>query len=94
MKQTGCSFSDTIEKKVSLKYVLYLPNEYDDRQRAKWPLILFLHGMGERGDDLELVKKHGIPKILEEREDFPCIVISPQCPYIPCGLWSWTLSTA
>jgi len=80
VKQTGCSFSDTIEKKVSLKYLLSLPKEYDNRQRAKWPLILFLHGMGERGDDLELVKKHGIPKILEEREDFPYIVISPQCP--------------
>ena len=80
MKQKECSFSEITEKRVSLKYLLFLPKEYDDRQRAKWPLILFLHGMGERGDNLELVKKHGIPKILEERDDLPCIVISPQCP--------------
>ena len=80
MKQKECSFSEITEKRVSLKYLLFLPKEYNHRQRAKWPLILFLHGMGERGDNLELVKKHGIPKILEERDDLPCIVISPQCP--------------
>jgi len=80
VKQKECSFSEITEKRVSLKYLLFLPKEYNHRQRAKWPLILFLHGMGERGDNLELVKKHGIPKILEERDDLPCIVISPQCP--------------
>jgi predicted peptidase len=43
-------------------------------------LILFLHGIGERGDDLDLVKSHGIAKIVEEQPDFPFIAISPQCP--------------
>ena len=36
--------------------------------------------MGERGDDLELVKIHGIPKIVKTKEDFPFITVSPQCP--------------
>jgi predicted peptidase len=36
--------------------------------------------MGERGDDLELVKIHGIPKIVKTQKDFPFIAVSPQCP--------------
>ena len=40
----------------------------------------------ERGEDIELVKKHGISKIIEEQDDFPCVVISPQCPLH--SLWS------
>jgi len=79
VKQTQHLFETEIEKKVSLNYLLYLPGEYDEKPDFKWPLLLFLHGMGERGDNLELVKKHGIPKIAEER-DFPFVAISPQCP--------------
>ena len=60
-------------------YLLFLPKDYgvDNRQ---WPVMLFLHGAGERGEDLKLVKVHGPPKLVEERSDFPFIVISPQCP--------------
>jgi len=36
--------------------------------------------VGERGDDLALVKNHGIAKVVEEREDLPFICVSPQCP--------------
>ena len=36
--------------------------------------------MGERGDNLELVKIHGIPKISEKTDTFPFIAVSPQCP--------------
>ena len=45
-----------------------------------WPLLLFLHGAGERGDDLELVKVHGPPKMIAQGRDFPFVVVSPQCP--------------
>ena len=61
-----------------MKYLLYLPKDYD--QKESWPLLLFLHGAGERGDNLELVKKHGPPKLIEAGKDFPFIVVSPQCP--------------
>ncbi len=64
--------------KVELSYLLYLPQDYD--QRESWPLLLFLHGSGERGDNLELVKKHGPPKLVAEGRDFPFIIVSPQCP--------------
>jgi len=46
-----------------------------------WPLLLFLHGYGECGDDLSQVKKHGPPKLISHFEELAgCVVISPQCP--------------
>jgi len=69
-----------IEDEIDLKYLFFLPKDYSNAKKTTWPLILFLHGMGERGDDLELVKIHGIPKIVKTQEDFPFIAISPQCP--------------
>ena len=65
---------------ISLNYLFYLPEDYKDDKEKKWPMILFLHGMGERGDDLELVKIHGIPKIVSSKKDFSFIAVSPQCP--------------
>lgn len=44
------------------------------------PLLLFLHGGGESGDNLEVVKKHGPPALIEADQDFPAIVLSPQLP--------------
>jgi predicted peptidase len=64
--------------KVSMKYLLYLPKDY--QQKESWPLLLFLHGAGERGDNLELVKKHGPPKLIASGKQFPFLVVSPQCP--------------
>ncbi|MGB2938002.1 MAG: prolyl oligopeptidase family serine peptidase [Phycisphaerae bacterium] len=63
----------------SLKYLLYVPDAYN-RTPTKWPLVLFLHGAGERGDDLELVEKHGPPKLIAQGREFPAIIVSPQCP--------------
>jgi len=62
-----------------LDYFLSLPMQYASEE-ADWPLILFLHGAGERGDNLQLLRKHGIPRIVSEMPDFPFITISPQCP--------------
>jgi predicted peptidase len=63
---------------VKLAYLLYLPKGYE--QKESWPLMLFLHGAGERGDDLEMVKKHGPPKLIDAGREFPFVVVSPQCP--------------
>ena len=78
--QKKCTFEAQITKTVRLDYLLFLPEDYGADQQQKWPLILFLHGAGERGDDLERVKVHGIPKIAEQQQDFPFIAVSPQCP--------------
>lgn len=68
------------DKEVTTGYLLYLPKEYDKDEKKHWPLILFLHGAGERGDDIEVVKKHGPPKIVSGREEMQFIIVSPQCP--------------
>lgn len=72
------TFQRSIRKLVGCQYLVFLPEDYDG-SRKRWPLILFLHGAGERGKKLDLVKKHGPPKIVEQQPDFPFIVISPQC---------------
>ncbi len=64
--------------RVQMDYLLYLPEDYESKE--SWPLVLFLHGSGERGTDLELVRKHGPPKLIAEGKKFPCIIVSPQCP--------------
>lgn len=71
-------FEKTITKTVSCQYLLFLPDGYREEQR-RWPMIVFLHGAGERGNDLKKVKIHGPPKIVENQRDFPFIVVSPQC---------------
>ena len=68
---------------VKLDYLLYLPPDYGKDPANKTPVILFLHGAGERGTDVNQVKRHGPPKLLEKGTDLAVkdfVVISPQCP--------------
>jgi len=74
------SFEKKIQMTVKSDYLLYLPDGYSESKK-RWPLILFLHGAGQRGNDLEKVKVHGIPKLIsQEGRKFPFIIVSPQCP--------------
>ena len=68
-----------VQIRVQLDYWLSLPKDYSKDGKPS-PLMLFLHGAGERGDDLDLVKKHGPPKLIAAGKDFPFVVVSPQCP--------------
>jgi predicted peptidase len=83
--QTAEHLSTTVTREVSLHYLLALPEGYSETD-GSWPLVLFLHGAGERGSDLDAVKTHGPPKLIEAGEKIPAIVVSPQCPE---GSW-WT----
>src|SRR5205085_307025 len=78
--QTAQSSELTYTKKVNLRYLLFLPQGYEQEKNKKWPLMVFLHGAGERGTNLAKVAVHGPPKIVANRADFPFIVVSPQCP--------------
>ncbi len=69
-------FKKTIEKELNCFITLPSKNEYN----KPFPTILFLHGAGERGNNLNLIKKKGIPKVALENPDFPFLTISPQCP--------------
>ena len=75
--QTAETFE--VQQTRSLRYLLALPESYADSD-AKWPLVVFLHGAGERGDNLDLVKLHGPPKMVAQGRKFPFILVSPQCP--------------
>ena len=64
----------------SIDYLLYLPEPAQKNAAIKWPTILFLHGMGQRGSNVWQLTQYGPPKIVEEQTNFPFIVIAPQCP--------------
>ncbi len=74
------SFKRMISTTVGANYLLFLPKEYAAQKSKRWPLILFLHGAGERGTNIWKVAVHGPPKIVKDKPDFPFIVVSPQCP--------------
>lgn len=60
-----------------LDYWLYTPPASAEAP----PLLLFLHGSGEAGEDLELVKRHGPPRLIGRRAELAgFVVVSPQCP--------------
>lgn len=63
-----------------IDFLVALPDGYAEKASERWPLLVFLHGRGERGFDLNLVKRHGLPRLIEEGGKFPFIVVSPQCP--------------
>lgn len=77
--QTQTKEKATIIRKTTLKYLLWLPSDYKKTMAKNFPLLVFLHGSGERGDSLELVKTNGPPSLIENRPDFPFITVSPQC---------------
>jgi predicted peptidase len=70
----------------TLPYRLLLPEGYEASK--KYPLVLFLHGAGERGRDNEAQLTHGGRLFLNDtvRKSFPAIVVFPQCP--PNSFWS------
>jgi predicted peptidase len=71
------SVSRQVERKSGgMRYLLHLPASYETR--SDWPVILFLHGAGERGQDIDLVRREGLPRILDTLPDFPFVVVSPQ----------------
>lgn len=63
-------------------YWLYLPRAYGSDKR-RWPVMLFLHGGGERGEDPELVLKHGPIQEAANGRDLPFLLLAPQMPGRP-----------
>ena len=77
--QQAKTFEQEITMTAKLSYLLSLPADYE-KSTDSWPLVLFLHGSGESGSDLNKVKAHGPPKLVETRGPFPFILVSPQSP--------------
>ncbi len=73
-----------------LDYLVYLPDGYY-RTTRRWPVILVLHGRGECGEDIGIVRRQGLPRRVELRGGLPFVVVAPQSSN---WLWDpWTLGT-
>jgi predicted peptidase len=68
------------ERGFSLGYLAYMPKNYETNSGQEWPLLLFLHGAGERGADVWRADFHGPSKYILDHPDFPFILLSPICP--------------
>lgn len=70
------------DKGEKLHYRLMIPEGYDAQGSEKYPLVLFLHGAGERGADNEKQLVHGTKEFAkpEVRRKYPAFVLAPQCP--------------
>lgn len=65
------------------RYQLFVPPALASapaKQDTRWPLMIFLHGSGERGSDIARVKVHGPPKVADANPDFPFVLVSPLLP--------------
>jgi predicted peptidase len=62
-----------------LRYLLHLPPGHEQGGR-RWPVVLCLHGAAERGEEIQRVLRHGLPREVQTRVDYPAIVVAPQCP--------------
>jgi predicted peptidase len=78
--QVPVKFVGSVTRQVSLDYLLALPEGYDERPDERWPLLLFLHGAGERGSDVQRVAVHGPLKEIRNGRKLPFVVVAPQCP--------------
>ena len=58
-------------------YMLYLPEEYEDNPTQTWPLIFFLHGAGDRGDNINLLAKASPFMMIRETGPLPFLIIAP-----------------
>lgn len=76
-------YVSTVDKETH-QYFVYLPRGYADQPNKKWPVMMFLHGNGERGngrDELDYVISHGpLYEAWIQKKDLPFIIISPQLP--------------
>ncbi len=72
-------FDKQIVKNIGYDLLVYTPKSFLEEKKL-WPLIVFLHGSGERGSDPNKLKVHSLPKMVDAKDDFPFIVVSPQCP--------------
>ena len=66
-----------VTKNIKFDYLLYTPENWD--KSKKFPLLVFLHGAGERGDDIALAGRYGPFKYAAEGKNYPFVMVAPQC---------------
>jgi predicted peptidase len=74
------SYNKVTDNVLNKDFLVYLPEGYEASDKD-WPLVLYLHGVRERGSNLNKVKRHGPPMLIEKKDrKFPFILLVPQCP--------------
>lgn len=63
------------ENQFNMNYKVFYPDNFEDL-----PMIVYLHGAGERGTDSSHLFRHGIPKLISEGKEFNAVILCPQCP--------------
>lgn len=76
---TGLTAQKVKNPKQVTDYLRQLPATYNDDPNKKWPVIFFLHGVGERGNDINIIKSTSLVSIASKDVNFPYILIAPQC---------------
>lgn len=71
----NCKKSLYCENAFGMNYEVFYPDHYEHL-----PLIVFLHGAGERGTQISHLERHGLCKLIAEGKEFPAVVLAPQCP--------------
>jgi predicted peptidase len=61
------------------EYLLYIPDTYNENKTYKWPVVIFLHGVGEIGTDINQIKNVGLVKVVKGK---PFVMVAPQCTAI------------
>lgn len=84
-------FKKTVTKIIDAKlsYLIKFPAAYEN-ETENVPLVLFLHGAGERGTNPELVEKIGLPEVVAKGE-YPFILLAPQCPISTTRKANWIM---
>jgi len=77
--QVRAQVNSRVKAAVKYDYLLYLPKEYTASKTA-YPLVIYLHGGSQGGNDLNKLKTYGLPQQIERGRNFEFIVASPQCP--------------
>ncbi len=86
-QETGFLDRSVVMDGHTYRYQVYVPANFD--KNKKWPVIVFLHGSGERGDNGRLQTAVGLPAAIRGYAgDFPFIVVMPQCPTDREAIWT------
>ena len=65
--------------KVNYKHLTYLPPNYN-KDTSTYPLVIYLHGGSQKGNDLEKLKIYGLPYLVDQGKEFDFVMVAPQCP--------------
>lgn len=65
--------------KADYPYLLYLPKDYPEGTKD-YPLVIYLGGGAQNGNDLNKLKTYGVPYYVEQGQEYDFIIASPQCP--------------